>query len=62
MWRRLTSPDENIAIELSRVWVLADKMPTTLALVSWIAFGIAAAVALSRLYGARLIDALLAFS
>jgi hypothetical protein len=41
---------------------IADKMPTTLQLVLWIAFAVAAAVGLGRLYGAWLIDALLAFS
>jgi hypothetical protein len=41
---------------------VADKMPTTLQLVLWITFAVAAAVGLGRLYGARLIDALLALS
>jgi hypothetical protein len=59
MWRRLTSPDDNIAIEL-----YAQRLSTVSEQKSehWIAFGIAAAVGLGRLYGARLIDALLAFS
>jgi hypothetical protein len=41
---------------------IADRLPTTLQLVLWITFAVAAAVGLGRLYGARLIEALLAFS
>jgi hypothetical protein len=41
---------------------VADRMPTTLQLVRWIVFAVGAAVGLGWLYGARLIEALLAFS